>query len=337
MPRGDNVPFECPRCNYTTLRKDHMKKHLNKKKICPSVKGDIELTDEIQNIVLTKRIFHESKQNNPQLPTTTVINNYNNTTFYTVMNMLNSTFTPIQMVNTYAKYHQIEHTSFDDFLDNTFGEMQCSLDNDPCCSIELREDDLFEVIDEISSVKDNHEDMNVFYDAKDDTINIYEDDAWISAITSKGLKTIIEKLQEYYLDYYECFLINKIHKCENAHEKQRLRELVVELYTFIAAFDVKPYVHGRRDARIIKDIVDERSSEISDSYYDMYISVKNEQKDPEKKRIKKNAKDIIKRKTDAYMQSLKNQMSHLFCSDNAFKDFMQETIQRVRSGQSEIQ
>jgi hypothetical protein len=55
------VLYECPRCKYSTDRKDHMVRHLNRTKICPSVKGDIELTNEVKEIVLLKRIYHPPK------------------------------------------------------------------------------------------------------------------------------------------------------------------------------------------------------------------------------------------------------------------------------------
>lgn len=45
-----------------------------------------------------------------------------------------------------------------------------------------------------------------------------------------------------------------------------------------------------------------------------------------KKYIRKNVFDILKRKTDVIMKSLKSHISHLFCHANTFTEFVEETI-----------
>jgi hypothetical protein len=331
--KGEKIPFQCARCNYKAFRKDQMEYHLNRKRICPSVNGDIELTDEVKNVILTKRIYHEPPKSS-SLHTNQTVNYYNH--YNNVMNMINTNLTPMQILDTYTKYKQVNLTPIDDYLDTTFSEKQSTLDSDPSCDIELKLDDLLDVINEVSSVQDNIEDLNLFYDSKEDTINIYDDDVWTTSITSKGIKILIEKLQDYYLDYYECYLINKIESCNVKQEQQRLRELASEYYKFLASFDIKSYCHQRKDHKIIRSVFDERQTVISEQYQDLYHKCKTNLKQADKKAIRKSVVDVIKRKTDSIMKTLKQQLSHVFSEDNTFKEFMKDMFLNSQNKTSTI-
>ena len=51
-------PYTCIRCGYFSKQRGDMLKHLYvKKKICQSLKNDIDLTDEIKNKILTDRFY----------------------------------------------------------------------------------------------------------------------------------------------------------------------------------------------------------------------------------------------------------------------------------------
>jgi hypothetical protein len=102
-------------------------------------------------------------------------------------------------------------------------------------------------------------------------------------------------------------------------------------------YDVDTIANGRIFCYISpnKDIADDDIHTISDAYNDMYLTIKNTIKEAKKAKIQKDVKSIMRRKTEAYFQSLKNQISHLFSSDKDFKGFMQDTIKKVRSGDQE--
>ena len=56
-------PYECPKCDYTTTKKQDMRKHFyGLKKPCPALRNDIELTDEIKQYVLTNRVYKVKKE-----------------------------------------------------------------------------------------------------------------------------------------------------------------------------------------------------------------------------------------------------------------------------------
>jgi hypothetical protein len=50
-------PYTCLCCEYTTLFKNDMRKHLYKKEPCPKIKNLIDLTDEIKIHILKNRIY----------------------------------------------------------------------------------------------------------------------------------------------------------------------------------------------------------------------------------------------------------------------------------------
>ncbi len=63
-------PYECIRCGYTTIQKARMRHHLySKKNICPCLKNDIELTNEIKDKILINRKYVIPKKivNKPEI------------------------------------------------------------------------------------------------------------------------------------------------------------------------------------------------------------------------------------------------------------------------------
>ena len=64
------IPYTCPRCNYTAIRKEHMRNHLFKRaKKCPAVSLDIELTESIKEYILENRI-HQPMIRSSSVPVT---------------------------------------------------------------------------------------------------------------------------------------------------------------------------------------------------------------------------------------------------------------------------
>ena len=50
--------YLCIRCGFNTKIKNDIRRHFyNLKKICPAIKNNIELTDEIKEYILNNRIY----------------------------------------------------------------------------------------------------------------------------------------------------------------------------------------------------------------------------------------------------------------------------------------
>ncbi len=59
-----NIPYTCTRCGLTTIKKNDMKRHFfDRKKSCPAIKNNIELTDDIKNHILENRVYIIPKEN----------------------------------------------------------------------------------------------------------------------------------------------------------------------------------------------------------------------------------------------------------------------------------
>ena len=48
--------FTCIRCGYLSTNKPDMRKHLYKKKTCPHLANDVELTNEVKEDILLNRV-----------------------------------------------------------------------------------------------------------------------------------------------------------------------------------------------------------------------------------------------------------------------------------------
>jgi hypothetical protein len=67
----DIVLYTCIRCNFRTKYKSHIINHFNRKKNCPTIENDIELTEEIKKYILDNRIYNIPKT--PKKPQTVII------------------------------------------------------------------------------------------------------------------------------------------------------------------------------------------------------------------------------------------------------------------------
>lgn len=322
--------FICPRCNYECKRKSHIEYHFNRKKSCKNL-NNVDLTDEIKEVVIRDRVYHPPKQkSDPQ-----IINNYNNQ-YNAVMNILNTSLTPMQMIEAYMQYNNINVLSLEDYLDEKYCEQTEKFKN-PKFLLELKMDDFMEVVDEISSSSKNQEEMNIVYDSKTEKINIKDDDEWKSSLVNKGMQKIVEKLQESYLDYYETFLINKIEtNTVNLQQQQRDKELIDEYYKFLLTFDLPTYCLDKKDYHIIDSLKHGTSStKIVEKYCERYFKVKSSIKHSNLRSIKKTVLDIIKRNTEVNMKVIKSRISDLFCNDATFKDFFERVIKNSRTLENE--
>jgi hypothetical protein len=296
-----------------------MRSHFSRKTICGAIKGDIDLTDEIKNIVLTGKIYHPSK----------TLDRCENRNIYNQVNfIINNKLTSCELIETYARYKQVELIPFEDYLEDKYSQTQYDLDNE-VSNLNLQFDDFLEIITDLATLKhDTPEEMNFVFDAKEGKISYYGDDEWISMYSERGIKIIIEKMQDCYLDYYECFLINKIMKQDECQDRQSLFELIDVYFMFICAFIIyiKPYCYGRSDYKIMKHIDDERCTNVSDMFMARYNKIKQQVKPVEKRRIMKKLIDMIKVQSDSVIRTLKNDFSYLFQHNPTFKEFMTKEL-----------
>lgn len=309
-----NTNYTCPRCGYNTKHRNDMKRHLyEKKKLCPGQCNDINLTDDIKNIVMSNRLYVIPKP----FGTSTVINNYNN------VNNFIAGMDTIEKLQKYIKHKNIELIGFEQSIEDRYAKTVHRLENDAWkYGFELKKDDLFEVIDQVSKIHKlkTFEDLNIVYDKTADKLKIF-DGEWEEMLLNRGVKKILQTIQSYYWDAYECFLLRKLYTDINCYNKQRLKEFLIEYYKFIGCFDVEPFVKNKDNMEIMgRPYNDDNEYSICDEYYNVYIGTRDNVKKSEINAVKKTVLDIIRKNSDKNITELNKRVFELFNIDEGFKN-----------------
>jgi len=318
-------PYTCICCGYETIYKTAMNTHLyTKKKPCPKIINDIELTDEIKQYILDNRIYKI-----PVVPTTSQVTNninYSNNT-NNIINSNNTVYNFIANMDTIEKITKYtEHTKIDiiDFTQNVedkFSSKAKRLENNNFkYGFKLENSDFLDIINEISYICNGKqiEELNILYDIKLNRFKLFEDGDWEEMLVEKGIKKIIIILQSALFDAYEFYLIRNINSDKSYQKKQELKELLQEYYKFIGYFDVNPAVKDKSDGYILED-EDNDIYELSDKYWNLYISEDKNINKTNTKSIKKEVIDIIKRNTIRNIDEMNKKVVELFQVDEIFK------------------
>lgn len=321
--------YSCPACGYKTTRKHSMRVHFyNNKKPCPRIVNDIDLTDEIKEYVLDNRVYHPPKQqaSSSQQILNQTINNYN-----VIQNFITN-MDVIDKLNKYAEYNKIEIIDFEDKVGENYMLTCKRLDDDKFkYGFELKTHDILEIIDSISSMPDNKlEYFNIMYDNHINKLKLYEGGVWKSLLIEQGIRQIIIITKDYYLDSYESYLLRKLRKSDSPIEKQKVKELLIEYYKFIAAFEIDPYIKDASDGMILSD--DEKNSECNyhDEYYPIYQKVMDKLTKGEMVKVKKDVLEIVKRNTNQNIHELNKRVLGLIHMDEDFKSIVVKNINQAK-------
>lgn len=307
-------PYCCIRCGYTTEKKYHIHKHLYLlKKQCPTISNDIELTNEIKDYIIANRIYKIPKDEPKN-----IINNIQNNN--TINNFI-ANLDPIEKINKYITFKNMDLVDYGDTIENGLRDKVCMLENKKN-DIAMDTNGLLEIVDQVSSLAShNMEDFNILYDDKYNKLKLYEDGSWNESIIISGIKTFLSKIQEFYLDNYEFYLIRKIELNNNCRNKNKSRELLIEYYKFIGCFDIEPDSKNRSDPEILYDEdSDEECTDLSDKYNSLYIKTRDDTKKSYINNIKKQVIDIIKKNSQRNINELNKNVTSLFHMEEEFKN-----------------
>lgn len=328
--RNKIIDFECPRCTYSTRYSTDMHRHLyNRKKICPNVKEDLELTDEIKQIIMEKRKYIPK----PTEPVPCVQNIFNQhiNTMNNVFNYVNTLCHDINDVNKFIKYTNYLNTDvlcLDDSIDTIFQKQVVMLTNDTFSEpLQMNHDDLYRGVEHITTLEDtsNYSDMNIILDNKDGVLYILDDDyEWKNFRFEEGVKIVVGKLQDNYLHSYERYLINKM-KLTSGFVQQQLKEWLIEYYHFIACFDLMPLSKERDD--VVFDNTYMRTFDVSNEIYPLYTKTKDTMKRTSMNKTIKTVTDIIRRNCCKNLKHFYVKLYDMICKDESFKQNLGITIQ----------
>jgi hypothetical protein len=314
-------PYTCPRCDYRTMQRGDMHRHLYvKKKPCPAQEADVELTSDVKQFILKNRVYHIRVTNNIHQTI-----NQNNTIIHYIAGL-----DAIEKMQRYLDYNKIELNSLEQTIEDKYSTKARRLENDGYkYGFELKTENLFEVIDEVSNASKckTLEDLNIYYDSSVDKMHVY-DGEWDEMLLSSGAKRLIETIQTYYWDAYECFLIRKASKGPPGLSAQHCRELLDEYFKFIGCFDVNPFCKDKSDDAILARCDSQSETEVapspnsfslSDEYGARYVRIRDNTTKSDINFVKKRVMDIIKKNSQRNITELNKRIFGLFKMDEGFK------------------
>ncbi len=315
--------YTCPRCGYTTSKKNDMRKHLyNLKKKCPALENNIELTNEIKEFILENRIYKIPKEEKPKEPTFIQNIHYNNT-----MNNYINKLDTIDKLTKLMEYNDKEILYLEDDMENNFKTRVDNMRNNNFkYGYNIDENRLFDIIDEISRIKRGDlTHMNIVYNDKLKELKLYKSGCWESLILERGLKEVIEILKDIFLDHYEKYLFKQIYVSEkNLLNKQKYKEDVERHYKFLCCFDLYPYIKDKDDMEILgEEDGDFGKYEIEEKWMSIYNNIAQNIKRYDINKMKKNITDILKNNTQHNLKDLNKTILELLNIDEEFKQIIE--------------
>jgi hypothetical protein len=229
---------------------------------------------------------------------------------------------PIEKINKYTTFKNIELSDFGDSIENSL-RCKVRLLQNKRNDIAIDNTGLLEIVDQVSSLAShNIEDFNILYDDKYNKLKLYEFGSWNESIVISGVKTYLIKIQEFYLDNYEAYLIRKIELPDtNYRNKNKSKELLIEYYKFIGCFDIDPLTKDKTDHEILYDEEsNDEDTSISEKYYTLYVKTRDDIKKGFINTINKQVIDIIKKNSQRNVNELNKKVTSLFHMEEEFKN-----------------
>lgn len=311
--------YECPRCGYSTLHKTSMKRHLySKQKMCPTITSMISLTDDIKEHIMNyKKYLVQSGGNMLQ-----TINQYN-----TINNFI-ATINPIEKVSKLIEYKNLDIIDFEQTVEDKLSDRAKRLEKNLYKNgFTLKFDDILDIIDQVSKINDfvDFVSMNLIYDNLRDKLHIYQYGTWDEMILTLGIKRVIELIQLYYFDFYECYLIRRYNNKESD-----THDLLEQYYKFIGIYDIEPYIKLKSDNKVLYPREDEHfhinyssydlnKYTLCDKFYNLYCKTRDKTTKSEINSVKKSVADIIIRNSNHNIRELNKKITEIFRLDSIFK------------------
>jgi hypothetical protein len=325
------ILYTCPRCGYETKEKYRMRDHFYKRqKHCPCGVRDLVLTDEIKEKVMSERVYHIPKEKKEKTIQQIITNNIQNNN---TMNNYIKNMDSLDKIKKYINYNDIDLMSIEDNLENTFSARVKKLEGNKFkFGYDIDENRLFDIIEEICKLRrGDFKKLNIVYDEKMKELNLFKSGSWETLILDRGLREVISLLQDYFLNYYEKYLVMKIYCEVNEQEKMKYREDLERHYKLLGCFDLPPYIKDKNDLEILEkyykedvDVFEEKDEKdkfvLEEKYLKIYNKVVDDTKKSEINKTKKNIIEILKNSSKRNMKELNTKVIELLNIDEEFKE-----------------
>lgn len=328
MTKHTRSPYTCPRCNYQVDVKSSIRTHLYKlKKPCAArtIEQDIELTDEIKEYILNNRIYqHISTQIVPNIQQIQNIHNIQNI----VVNM-----NDIDKIKLLLDYNGKTLIGYGDQLELDHAKtIQKLRENNFRNRFRIEPDSFLDIIDQ--SVSGNKsETMNLLFNPSLNKILMFQDDEWETYLVEPGLKKVITRNRDYYLEYYEYFLLQNYFDLNvNAQLRNNYHNQLKEYFKFLSYFDVLPssYQDFSGELKTNQDILPKFQNDneyyLSEFCFQLQKNEKISLKQPDINQMRRKVIDIIKCNSLHNQKTLNKNIVNLVNMDPEFK---QKLIQQI--------
>ena len=290
-----------------------MRRHLyHNKKPCPGLKCILTLTDDIKEHVLNDRLYHP-----PEKPST-IINQYNQ------INNFVARMDPMEKITKFVEYNNIRLLDIDHLIEQTFEDKVIKLEGKVYRDFSLDHHNLLEVVDIITSCG-SIDKLNIFHDNTSNRLKIYSNGKWDSRLFEHGVMELMQKIQSFYLDYYELYLLKKAYNgC--SFERQCIRERLYNYYKLLVCFELCPCIKDQSDGDIMG--LDETNDEctLRDVYYPIFHELQEKLPMSEANRLRKKIYEVIKTNNKTNMLELNKNMMDQMKVDEGFQKIVLEKL-----------
>ena len=320
--------YICPRCNYKTLAKPHMRDHFyTRKKVCID-RNDLVLTSEIKEIVLENHIYHR-----PQKTTTTTTTTATATTIINNYNTLNSMIVKLDTTDKLDKLLQYTGKrliGFDDHAEEIFkADIEKMKKDLPKVTYNLDEQRICQLFDGLTRIKPKEFDtINSFVDKKTNRINLYLYKEWDSYLMADGIDRIMEIMNSTYFSEYELYLIKRIYnKDTDAFTVNESRNYLENFYSFIGIFNLTPDIKGMTDDHLVgHEIKEYNPYYISEECARIYSIQKEKLTKTRINEVKRKFVDIVKNNTSYNTDQINKEVINIMQADEKFKYLIVEAL-----------
>lgn len=345
--------YICPRCDYSTTRKNDINRHFQRKITCPAAKLDIALTSEVIQKVLKEYIYTPPPnypttstmvQSEPLLPLVNIpesssiitrndqaniancnfqINNNQNIVNINNNQKININKLVIQgdcidNLQVYLKYRELKLTGVEDTLESRFKKENVLLQEARFDHLGLSKHCL---LDRVSKTVEAQfpEEFNIVHQTNPNKILIYHNGEWETYLEESGVYRVIKFLRSNLLDEYELYLLKKLHQGICKHELAFVENLET-YYKFLTAFELTPDVEKSTDTFLIgHNLKEDTDYVLSDYAVKIFQNIKAKMTKADRSKIYKSVLDIIKGSSASSIHKLNCAMMEILRIDQEFR------------------
>lgn len=325
--------YECCRCGYTTNRKADMDKHLNRLlKVCSALSNDIELTEEIKDIILSRCRYQIPIT--PAVPTEIIDKEKGRNVIFNNYGVLNNHVVQMETtekLNSTLLYNGQTQQDYESTLETCFEQNIKRLEDRSFRSAYVMDKiNLLDCFNKATMAGGDVAKFSFFHDKKTDKIKMYRCGKWETYIPEIGLLVLIGLMKSYFFNDYEMYLIRNLHDPASKVNRFILREHLEIYYQFLGFFNEKPAIGNQCDNDVLGfQIKENRDDWLNETYSKVYQEIVEKIKTTEKNSIRTRLLRIIVSNTNQNIIELNNTLMDILKIDPDYRQKMVDNFKLI--------